>query len=180
MKDLVTLKDKSFKPYLTYDQIQTSIDEVAARINEDYASSEDVPMILCVLNGAMVFTADLLRRLTFDCELISIKVSSYTGTTSGEIMTEIGLTRPVKGRKVIVVEDIVDTGKTVTFLKKLLKESGAADVRICTMLLKPEVYKMPEKIDYVAKEIGNDFIVGFGLDYDELGRNLKDIYVINE
>jgi len=180
MKDRITLHDKTFKPYLSYDQIEESIDNVAAKLNAEYAGSGEVPMVLCVLNGAMLFTSELLKRLDFDLELISIKVKSYCGTTSGDIMCKMGLTSPVNGRRVIVVEDIVDTGKTVTFLKKLLSESGAKDVKICTMLLKPEVYQMPEKIDFVAKEIGNDFIVGFGLDYDELGRNLKDIYVIVE
>ena len=137
--------------------------------------------MLCVLNGSIPFTGELLTRLEFNCELVSIKMSSYQGTKStGTVLNMMGLTADVRGRRVIICEDIVDTGNTIVALKELLLDKGATDVKICTMLFKPEVYKKDVRLDYVGMAIPNAFIVGFGLDYDELGRNLKDIYVIDE
>ncbi|MBP9997835.1 MAG: hypoxanthine phosphoribosyltransferase, partial [Bacteroidales bacterium] len=133
---------------------------------------------LCVLNGAIMFMAGIMKRVNFPANLVSIKASSYIGVSSTGDVRLGGLTSSVKGKKVIVFEDIVDTGNTVMALKKYLLDEGAADVRICTMLLKPEVYKQPQKIDYVGAEIPNEFIVGYGLDYDELGRNLNEIYIL--
>ena len=138
-------------------------------------------MLLCILNGSIMFTAELMKRLNFDCELISMKLSSYDGTQStGNVREVMGMTGSVKGKRVIVVEDIVDTGNTIVDLNRIVKEKGATDCKICTMLLKPEVYKKAVKLDYVAMEIPNRFIVGFGLDYNELGRNYKDIYILDE
>jgi len=137
-------------------------------------------MLLCVLNGAIMFTAALMKRISFPAELVSMKLSSYSGTQStGKVLEVMGLTGNVEGRTVIVCEDIVDTGGTIVALKQMLLEKGAKDVRICTMLLKPEVYRQDVVLDYVGMEIPNAFIVGYGLDYDELGRNLKDIYVLD-
>ena len=137
--------------------------------------------MLCVLNGSIPFTGELLTRLEFNCELVSIKMSSYQGTKStGTVLNMMGLTADVRGRRVIICEDIVDTGNTIVALKELLLDKGATDVKICTMLFKPEVYKKDVRLDYVGMAIPNAFIVGFGLDYDELGRNLRDIYVIDE
>ena len=128
-----------------------------------------------------MFTSELMKRLDFDAELVSMKLSSYQGTTStGEVREVMSLTGNVSGRKVIIVEDIVDTGTTMVSLVKTLKDKGAKDIKICTMLLKPEVYKKDLKLDYVGMEIPNRFIVGFGLDYDELGRNYRDIYVLDK
>lgn len=173
--------DKVFRPYISSEKIESIIDGVAEKINRDFADSGEVPIFICVLNGAMMFVAGIMKRVNIPAELVSIKMSSYCGTNStGDVKITMGLTRPVKGRRVIVFEDIVDTGHTVVALKKHLLEEGAKDVRICTMLLKPEVYKMPEKLDYVGAEIPNAFIVGYGLDYDELGRNLNGIYIIDE
>ena len=122
-----------------------------------------------------------MKRLNFPCEFSSIRLSSYEGTLSTGVTRKVlGLTSSIKGRTVLVVEDIVDTGKTITDLHALLLDAGAADVKICTMLLKPEVYKKDLKLDYVAMEIENRFIVGFGLDYDQLGRNYKDIYILDD
>lgn len=177
----ITLGDKTFKTFIPYEQISKAIDEVAANINRDFVCSNDVPILLCVLNGSIMFMGELMKRLDFNCQIISIKLSSYVGTnTTGEVKQAMGLTADITGRRVIVVEDIVDTGNTIVELKRILEEQGASESRICTLLLKPDAYKKDIKIDYVAMEIPNDFIVGFGLDYDELGRNYKDIYVLDK
>ena len=181
MMEKIVLHDKTFKPFIPYAKLEAAIDSVARRINADYEGSKDIPILLCILNGSVMFTAELMKRLNFDLQLVSMKLSSYSGTqSSGVIKQVMGLTSPVNGRRVIIVEDIVDTGNTIVELKRILEEQGASDVKICTMLLKPEVYDKPVKLDYVGMEIPNAFIVGFGLDYDELGRNYKDIYVIDQ
>lgn len=179
--DKIKLHDKVFKPYLSNEEVEKIIDSVAEKINRDYADSTEVPVFLCVLNGAMMFTAGIMKRVHFNAELVSIKMTSYTGTQStGTVLIPMGLTGPVAGRNVIIFEDIVDTGNTIMALKELLLSKGAKDVKICTMLMKPEVYKKEEKLDYVGKEIANDFIVGYGLDYNELGRNLDCIYILDK
>ena len=176
----IILHDKVFKPFISNAEIEKIIDGVADRINADFDGKEDIPIFLCVLNGAIMFTAAIMKRVHFKAELISIKMSSYTGTEStGTVLVPLGLTGSVAGRSVIIFEDIVDTGNTIVALKELLLSKGAKDVRIATMLMKPEVYAKKEKLDYVGKEIPNAFIVGYGLDYDELGRNLDSIYVID-
>ena len=180
MENRLKLFDKTFKPYIPAEKLEAAIDAVAARLNADFKDCEDVPILLCVLNGAIMFTGEILQRIEFPCELVSIKLSSYQGTKStGTVLNILGLTADVRGRRVIICEDIVDTGNTITALKEMLLDKGSSDVRICTMLLKPDVYKKPDKLDYVGMEIPNAFIVGHGLDYNELGRNGKDIYVID-
>ena len=180
MKHRILVKDRYFVPYVPYERLEKAIDAVAARINHDFKHFNGTPIILCVLNGSILFTGELMKRLDFPCEFSSIRLSSYEGTLSTGVTRKVlGLTSSIKGRTVIVVEDIVDTGKTITDLHALLLDAGAADVKICTMLLKPEVYKKDLKLDYVAMEIENRFIVGFGLDYDQLGRNSKDIYILD-
>lgn len=177
----ITLKDKTFKPFLTYDSISAAIDKVADEINADFKGCEDFPVLLCVLNGSIMFMGELMKRLNFNCQVVSTKLTSYEGThTTGEVKQATALTADITGRRVIVVEDIVDSGNTIVALKRILEEKGASESYICTLLLKPEAYNKDVKIDYVAMEIPNDFIVGFGLDYDEYGRNLKDIYVLDE
>ena len=181
MMERIHLKDKYFVPYIPYEKIEAAIDGVAQRINQDFKGFDGIPIVLCVLNGSIMFTGELLKRLDFPCELSSVRLSSYEGTLSTGVTRKIlGLTTAIKGRTVIVVEDIVDTGKTICDLYDILLEAGAADVKICTMLLKPEVYKKSLRLDYVAMEIENRFIVGFGLDYDQLGRNYKDIYILDK
>ena len=128
----------------------------------------------------IVFTAELMKRLTFNCEIVSTKLSSYSGTTStGNVRQVMGLTADITGRRVIIVEDIVDSGNTIVELRKILADKGASETYVCTMLLKPDACRKDITLDYVAIEIPNDFIVGFGLDYNEIGRNLKDIYVLD-
>lgn len=179
--DRIIIKDKVFKPFIDNATLEQAIDRLADKMNADFAGSTDIPVFLCVLNGSVMFTAAMMKRLEFPAEFVSIKLSSYQGTEStGKVRVPMGLTADITGRRVIVFEDIVDTGNTIVALKQILLDKGASDVRICTMLLKPEVYKKEEKIDYVAMEIPNAFIVGYGLDYDEIGRNLKDIYVIDK
>jgi len=176
----VTLHDKTFKRFIAYDKISSAIDVVADRINNDFNGCEDVPVLLCVLNGSIMFMGELMKRLTFNLQTVSIKLTSYEGTsTTGKVRQALGLTADIKGRRVIIVEDIVDSGNTIVELKKILADNGAAESRVCTLLLKPEAYKQDVPLEYVAMEIPNDFIIGFGLDYDELGRNFKDIYVLD-
>ena len=175
----ITLKDKTFRVSIPYEKISKAIDEVAEKINSDFNGCEDIPVLLCVLNGSIMFMGELMKRLTFNCQIVSTKLTSYDGTSStGKVKTALGLTADIKGRRVIVIEDIVDTGNTIVELKKILTEAGAAESRICSLLFKPESCRKDLTIDYIAMEIPNDFIVGFGLDYDEIGRNLKDIYTI--
>lgn len=181
MEQTVEFYGKTFKLFIPNEQLEAAIDRVAEKVNADFKESGVIPIFLCVLNGATMFTAAMMKRLNFPAELMSIKLSSYQGTEStGTVLIPLGLTGDVKGRSVIIFEDIVDTGNTIVALKELLLDKGASDVRICTMLTKPEVYQKSEKLDYVGMEIPNKFIVGYGLDYDELGRNLKDIYALDK
>lgn len=181
MKDSIKLHDLTFKPYLENAEIEAAIDKLAEKMNADFRGKNEVPIFLCVLNGAVMFTASMMKRLDFDAELMSMKMTSYAGTSStGTVLIPLGLTGDITGRTIIVFEDVVDTGNTIVALKDYLYQKGAKDVRICTMLFKPNVYKKEMKLDYIGKEIPNDFIVGYGLDYNELGRNLPDIYVLDK
>lgn len=181
MSSSITVHDKVFVPYISNEDLEAAISKVANQINERHKDEKEPVILLCVLNGSIMFTAELMKRVNIPMEIMTIKVASYSGTRSGGHIQEImGITGSVKDRKVIVCEDIVDTGATMVYLDKRLRESGAAQVEICTMLLKPEVYKQDLKMDYVAMEVPNRFILGFGLDYDQLGRNLKDIYVLKD
>ncbi len=177
----VRLYDKTFRPFIPNEKIMDSIAKTAEKINADFRGCEDIPILLCVLNGSIMFTAELMQMLEFNCELVSIKLTSYEGTGStGHVKQAMGLTADIRGRRVIIVEDIVDTGNTIVELKRILEEHGAAESKVCTMLFKPDSYTKDIPIDYVAMEIPNDFIVGFGLDYNEIGRSLRDIYILDE
>ena len=182
MEKSLTLHGRRFKLMIPNSEIMEAIEKTADRINADYAGSteEDAPIILCTLSGAVIFFSELLQRLNFPCEVKAFKLSSYSGTAStGVVRAESNLSN-VEGRRILVVEDIVDTGNTIVAMKEHLDKLGVKEVKICTMLLKPEVYNKPVKLDYVSMDIPNRFIVGFGLDYDELGRNTRDIYVLDE
>jgi len=183
MEKKIRLHDKTFKMFIPNQDIEKAIDAVAERLNRDYADAtdEDPVVFLCTLNGAIIYAAELLKRVTFPLELKACKLSSYVGTQStGYIRTEVPLPSHLEGRRVIIIEDIVDTGGTIVVMKDLLEAAHVKDAKVCTLLVKPDVYKKDVKLDYVAMEIPNRFIVGFGLDYDELGRNIKDIYVLDE
>lgn len=176
----IKVHDKYFKLYMSNQQIEESIQKVADKLNRDLKDA-DTPIFLSVLNGSFMFTASLMQKIDFQCDIVFIKLASYEGTSSsGSVKQIMGLTKSVEGKTVVVVEDIVDTGGTIEELYKILKAAGAADVKICTLMYKPGSYSKDIPVDYVANSIPNDFILGFGLDYDQLGRQYKDIYVIDE
>lgn len=178
MKEVV-IHNKKFEVLVPSVKIQQGIAEVAEKINRELNGKR--PIFICVLNGAFVFAADLLKKITIECEISFIKLASYYGTTSsGEVKTLIGLDENVKNRTVVVLEDIVDTGLTVETIVKQLSVFEPKEIRIATLLLKPDAYKKTIPIDYIALNVPNDFLVGFGLDYDGLGRNLEDIFVLAE
>lgn len=179
----ITLHDKTFRLFIPNQDIEKAIGVVAERLNKDYAdcTDENPAILLCTLNGAVIFAAELLKRITFPLILKACKLSSYEGTNStGVVKTEVPLPRNLEGKRVIIVEDIVDTGTTIVAMMDQLRQHQVKEARVCTLLLKKDVYKKDVKLDYVAMEIPNRFIVGFGLDYDELGRNIKDIYVLDD
>ncbi|MBL7895434.1 MAG: hypoxanthine phosphoribosyltransferase [Bacteroidia bacterium] len=174
---MVTLKDKQFKPYIKSEQIEAAVKKVAQQINADLKN--EMPLFVAVLNGSFMFAADLMKQIEIPCEISFVKMASYHGTEStGKVNELIGLNQNIEGRTVVVIEDIVDTGNTIEKLTSMLKDKKVKSFKIATALFKPSVYKKDIKIDYVGIEIPNDFVVGYGLDYDGLGRNLKDILVI--
>ena len=182
MEKKITLHDKSFVPFIPNEEIEKAIDAVAEQLNRDFADATeaDAPILLCTLNGAVMFAAELLKRVSFPCIFKAAKMSSYVGTNStGVVQGDLAAGFNYKGKRVIVIEDIVDTGNTIVAMTRQLKALGANEVKVCTLLVKPDVYDKDVKLDYVAMEIPNRFIVGFGLDYDDLGRNIKDIYVLD-
>jgi hypoxanthine phosphoribosyltransferase len=175
---MLQLHDLSFVPFITSAEIKEAVKQVAKKINTDYKNK--TPLFLGVLNGAYQFTAALTQEITGDCEVEFTKLKSYEGTTStGKIQNLIGVDN-LKGRDVIVVEDIVDTGNTVSEIISILEKEEVASYKIATLCYKPEAYKKSHKIDYVGLDIPNKFIVGFGLDYDGLGRNLPEIYQLKQ
>jgi hypoxanthine phosphoribosyltransferase len=175
----VQLKDKRFRIDISGDKIMEQVERVASEINRDLKGKK--PLFLVVLNGAFMFAADLLKNIDIDCEVSFVKLASYQGTSSTEKVKElIGLNEDLTGRVVVVVEDIVDTGFTMENIITDLLRLKATEVHVATLLFKPEAFQKKFKIDYIGLSIPNDFIVGYGLDYDGLGRNLKDIYKIIE
>jgi len=173
----ITIKDKVFSVSIPDEKIQEAVKNVAERINWDLAGKD--PLFLVVLNGAFMFAADLMKNVNIPSEITFIKLSSYQGTSTTGVVKEIfGLNESVEGRTVVVVEDIVDTGFTMQKIINSLKEKKAADIRVATFFLKPNSLQCDIELNYVAMEIPNDFIVGYGLDYDGYGRNLKEIYTL--
>lgn len=173
----IQIKDKIFTLSIPESEILKAVKNVAAQINSDLSDTN--PLFICVLNGAFMFAADLMKEINFPCEITFIKLSSYEGLyTSGSVKEIIGLNESVVGRNVVVVEDIVDTGITMERILESLIAKGAKDIHVATFLQKPDALQRNIKIDYIAMKIPNDFIVGYGLDYDGYGRNLKDIYTV--
>lgn len=172
----IQIDDKEFCKLIEYDQIEKRIRLIGIQLNVDYENR--VPVFIGVLNGSFIFLADLMKEIGIASEVTFIKVSSYEGDQStGNIRQEIGLSMDLKGRDVIIVEDIVDTGATLHHLLEMIKEQQPASVNVCTLLLKPKSLRRQfDEITYVGFEIPNEFVVGYGLDYKGLGRNLKDIY----
>lgn len=175
----IKVGDKEFAVSIPEADILREIDRLADRLNRDLEGKN--PLFLCVLNGSFVFAADLFRRITIPAEISFVKLASYEGTASTGVIKEvIGLSENIAGRTVVVVEDIVDTGCTMQKLLENLGTRSPESIHICTLLLKPEKLKVPLNVEYVALEIPNDFIVGYGLDYDGYGRNLRNIYTVVE
>lgn len=171
--------DKEFEPYITAQQITSQVATLAERINADYKDKR--PLFIAILNGSFMFASDLFKELSIEAEICFIKLASYKGTKStGNVITSIGLDIPLTGRHVVIVEDIVDTGKTLHEFLPQLTTQQPASMKIAALLHKPEALKYPLDIDYLGFEVPNKFLLGYGLDYDGLGRNLKEIYSLVE
>jgi hypoxanthine phosphoribosyltransferase len=177
--ELIRVHDKQFEPYLTAEEIASRIKMVAHQINEDYAGKK--PLFIAILNGSFMFASDLFKEINIDAEICFIKLASYKGTKStGHVITAIGLDMDIIGRDIIIVEDIVDTGKTLSeFLPQIFHQQPAS-VKIVALLHKPDATVYPIRIDYLGFTIPNKFVVGYGLDYDGLGRNIREIYRLKE
>lgn len=175
--DTILVKDRYFKPFITADEIARRVEELGARISADLQGRN--PLFLAILNGSFVFAADLVRQVTVPFSISFMRVNSYEGMAStGTLREVLGLTEDIEGRTVVIIEDIIDSGLTMRSLVDSLKALRPADLRICTLLTKPGNLQTQLDIDYCAFEIPNDFIVGYGLDYDGFGRGLPEIYVV--
>lgn len=175
----VSYKGLKFKPFISFARIQERVGEIAAEISADYQGK--IPLIICVLNGAFPFAADIFRNLSIDAEITFIRLKSYSGTSStGSVKQIAGLTEDIEGRDVIVIEDIIDTGRTMVKLLADLKEKNPASLKMATLLHKPDVCKADIHPDYIGFNIPPSFIIGYGLDIDGLARNLADIWVVDE
>lgn len=175
----VQINGKTFRSSIPEAEILKHVKDVADQINKDMAGKN--PLFLAVLNGSFVFAADLMRMLTIPCEISFVKLASYQGTTSTGVIKEvIGINEDLTNRTVIILEDIVETGLTIKRMIETLGTRNPASIHICTLLLKPERLQVPLNVEYVAMKIPNDFILGYGLDFDQQGRNLRDIYTIVE
>ena len=175
--ETIQVKDRIFEQFLREEELLKEIKRVASEINRDYVGKE--PLFLCVLNGSFMFAADLLKNVSVPCNVSFVKVASYSGTdTTGKVKELMGLQENVEGRHVIIVEDIVDTGYTMRDVLDSLHDKKAASVQVCALLCKPDKLKVDINLKYLALNIPNGFIVGYGLDYDGFGRNTRDIYKI--
>ncbi|MEJ6777469.1 MAG: hypoxanthine phosphoribosyltransferase [Crocinitomicaceae bacterium] len=176
---MVQVLDKSFEEFITRDEIQTEVESLAEQINNDFIGKEVV--FIAVLNGSFMFASDLMKSISIESEISFIKMSSYSGTsTTGTVNKLIGLNNDLTGKSVIIVEDIIDTGITIDEIMALLTMEGAKEVKVCSLLYKPTAFKGTYKPDYIGFSISNAFVVGYGLDYNEKGRNLDSIFKIKE
>ena len=177
--ETIRIKDKQFKTFITEEQILKEVARVGEEINRDLADAN--PHFVSVLNGSFMFTADLMKHVSVPCEISFVKLASYAGTSStGKVKELVGLNDDITGRTIVIVEDIIDTGLTMERLIETLKARNPKEIRIATLLVKPDKLKVDLDINYIAMSIPNDFIVGYGLDYDGLGRNYRDIYTVIE
>ncbi len=175
----IIIQDKKFRKFISSSKIQKAIDRIAKRINKDFADQR--PVFLSVLNGSFLFTADLLKKIKMDCEVSFIKVASYSGIQStGKVNSLIGLNEDFKGRSVIILEDIIDSGNTIEKTITELKKHNPGQIKIATLFFKPDLYKKNIKLNYVGIEVPHNFLVGYGLDYNGYGRNLNDVYVLTQ
>lgn len=178
-KIMIQLHDKQFVPFISAKEIDFAIAKMVALIEDDFA--DETPVFIGVLNGSFMVVSDFMKKYKKPCELSFIKMASYEGTsTTNDVKQLIGLNQDLSGRTVVVIEDIVDTGNTLVELKELFKKQNVKHFKIATLFFKPEAYKKEVKIDYVGIRIPNKFIVGYGLDYDGLGRNLPEVYQLKE
>ena len=176
---VVQILDKKFKTSIPAPESKERVKAVAERINNDLKDKN--PLFLAVLNGSFIFAADLMREITIPCEISFVKLASYQGTTStGKITEVIGINEELSGRCIVIVEDIVDTGLTMKRMLETLGTRSPSEIHICTLLVKPDKLQVDLNIEYAAMKIPNDFIVGYGLDYNQQGRNLPDIYTVVE
>lgn len=172
---MIKIHDKSFKPYITSGEVQSRITELAEKINFDYKDKN--PLFVTVLNGAFMFAADLMKSIRLSCEISFVKLSSYSDMAStGNVKEIIGLNENVSGREIIIIEDIIESGRTINRVVKEFNSLGAASVAVITLLKKPASGNRNEDVKYVGFEIPNNFVVGYGLDYNGFGRNFSDIY----
>ena len=174
----ISILDREFSLSIPESEIQTAVAKVAKQINKDMQDKN--PLFICILNGAFMFASDLMKMIHVPCEITFVKLASYEGiTTTGRVKEVIGLNEDIAGREVVIIEDIVDTGYTMQKILATLTAKGAKNIRVCTFLQKPDALVCKDvKVDYIAMQIPNDFIVGYGLDYNGFGRNLKDIYTV--
>ena len=172
---VIKVHDKEFEPYLTSEEIDVQVSRVAAEINNDYVGKN--PLFIAILNGSFIFAADLFKKIDVEAEICFIKLASYKGVKStGKVITAIGLDAEIIGRDVLIVEDIVDTGKTLSQFLPQIERQQPSSLKVVSLLHKPEAMVHPIKIDYLGFTIPNKFVLGYGLDYDGLGRNIKEIY----
>ncbi len=177
--ETLQIHDKTFRIFIDETAILERVTALAASIEADY--SQEPPLFIAVLNGSFIFAADLLKRVQIPCEIQFVKVSSYHGTQStGKVQQVLGLSQSIQNRKVIIIEDIIDSGLTIDFLQRELQLQNPASIAICSLLVKPKALKVPLEVSYVGFEVENHFLVGYGLDYDGLGRNLRHLYQVTE
>jgi hypoxanthine phosphoribosyltransferase len=178
-QNMIHLHDKTFVPFISSEELDFAIKNLAKQMDDDFF--DEVPVFVGVLNGAFMVLSDLMKQYRGMCEVSFVKMASYEGTqTTNEVKQLIGLNQNLEGRTVVIVEDIIDTGNTIEELKAIFKDKNVKHLKIATLFLKPDAYKKDIKIDYVGIRIPNKFIVGYGLDYDGLGRNLPDVYQLAE
>ncbi|MGV8995047.1 MAG: hypoxanthine phosphoribosyltransferase [Flavobacterium sp.] len=176
---MIQIHDKHFVPFISRKELDFAVASMAKQVENDFG--DEVPLFVGVLNGAFMVVSDFMKHYSRPCEVSFVKMSSYEGTsTTNEVKELIGLNQDLSGRSVVVIEDIVDTGNTVAELKKIFKAKGVKSFKIATLFFKPDAYTQDIKLDYVGIRIPNKFIVGYGLDYDGLGRNLPEIYQLKE